>query len=1106
MAHLGNTVINGALRVIGGENVDTINGVTVGSSPKFTDTNTLNTAGSTNTSSKIFLIGATSQAANPQTYSDDQVYTTSGTLTSNKVDTKAIIALTGSGTAGQDKGSGVSPRYIPALWVFNSGITVANGEVYFIKIPVAGGTWGVWLSLNNGSNYYPVAVSSGTTRFTTHYAVNTVIAITYESASKCSCYARTGADSLADVTGIFRVLNDYDANTTYSAMSSSELTTGTATTSRVVRADYLKTGIDSLIDTKIGNLDATGASGIAASKTISAWSETDGKVSITTQNISITKSQVSDFPTSMTPTSHTHGNIQNGGTLQTNDITIANGDKLVVTDSSDSSKIARTSVSFDGSTTTKALTQKGTFETFATTNTDRYVNSAAFADDTTSNANNPVKMTLTRAGSDTAKVTGNIPKVSSSSAGVAPKGAAVSTQSQTTKFLREDGSWAAPTYTTNTDAKVTQTADDSTDSNFEVLFSGTANNTTLTEGSRKSSKLRYNANKGSFMEGTSTVATGTNAHAEGSETSSTGICTHAEGQKTSAYGDGGHAEGYGTSAYGNSSHAEGTYTSAANTNSHAEGSETTSSGTTGHSEGTKTAATGHASHAEGLKCTASGNAAHAEGYNNGVSTNPGTIASGHGSHSEGCCTTASGDGSHAEGGFTLVSGTFSNASGYNTRVGGNYAHAEGQATTVDADNAHAEGLNTFAGNVEAHAEGYNTSATGIASHAEGGYTTASSGMGTFAISDNAHAEGLNTTASGKNSHAEGQMTKASSSYSHAEGYNTGASGAASHAEGTGCIANNEAAHAEGKSTKATNTYAHAEGNSTTAAGTNSHSEGNSTYAGFQNSHAEGYCTSAMANQTHAEGHSTCADNGQSYAMGHRNAAMVTGGSASNTNGTAFVIGNGTSASALKNAFSVQFSGAVKAASTITASTTADYAEYFEWADENPNNEDRVGYFVTFDSGDKIKIGSSEDEYILGIVSGEPFVLGNGDCDVWNGMVMRDAFRRTIYEPAPKYDYLPHGEAILAKDKNGKQIYEGTKPKYNPNYDPTQPYINRADRPEWSAVGMLGVLAVRDNGQCQVNSYCTVGQGGIAVPADINSIHKYRVIKRNATNVVEVVFR
>lgn len=46
---------------------------------------TKNTAGSTDTSSKIYLIGATSQAANPQTYSDNEVYATSGTLTTNKV-------------------------------------------------------------------------------------------------------------------------------------------------------------------------------------------------------------------------------------------------------------------------------------------------------------------------------------------------------------------------------------------------------------------------------------------------------------------------------------------------------------------------------------------------------------------------------------------------------------------------------------------------------------------------------------------------------------------------------------------------------------------------------------------------------------------------------------------------------------------------------------------------------------------------------------------------------------------------------------------------------------------------------------------------------------
>lgn len=103
--------------------------------------------------------------------------------------------------------------------------------------------------------------------------------------------------------------------------------------------------------------------------------------------------------------------------------------------------------------------------------TDRYVNSATFADDSTNTAASPVKMTLTRAGSDTATVTASIPKVSSSSAGVAPKGAAVSSQNQSTKFLREDGTWAAPSYTvnTNTDTLVKQTAK-SDNKNYKILF------------------------------------------------------------------------------------------------------------------------------------------------------------------------------------------------------------------------------------------------------------------------------------------------------------------------------------------------------------------------------------------------------------------------------------------------------------------------------------------------------------------------------------------------------------------------------------------------------------------------------------------------------------
>ena len=50
-----------------------------------TDTDTKNTAGTTNTTSKIYLCGATSQAANPQTYSNSNVYTENGYLYASRV-------------------------------------------------------------------------------------------------------------------------------------------------------------------------------------------------------------------------------------------------------------------------------------------------------------------------------------------------------------------------------------------------------------------------------------------------------------------------------------------------------------------------------------------------------------------------------------------------------------------------------------------------------------------------------------------------------------------------------------------------------------------------------------------------------------------------------------------------------------------------------------------------------------------------------------------------------------------------------------------------------------------------------------------------------------
>ena len=88
----------------------------------------------------------------------------------------------------------------------------------------------------------------------------------------------------------------------------------------------------------------------------SAGSQLDASLSGHTH----TRSDITNF-------AHTHGNITNDGGITASGVDIANGDSLVIVDSSETNKlVAKTSVTFNGSTTTKALTQKGTFETFMT--------------------------------------------------------------------------------------------------------------------------------------------------------------------------------------------------------------------------------------------------------------------------------------------------------------------------------------------------------------------------------------------------------------------------------------------------------------------------------------------------------------------------------------------------------------------------------------------------------------------------------------------------------------------------------------------------------------------------------------------------------------------
>lgn len=116
--------------------------------------------------------------------------------------------LTGTGTAATTSGS----NYVPAKWTFNTGRAVVDGDIYTIKIPVAGHDYGIFMSVNNGTNYYPVVIS-GTGRVTTHYPVNTYIQVVFEaSGSAASMFPLAGGTSRVTVSGgVFRVLNYYDS-------------------------------------------------------------------------------------------------------------------------------------------------------------------------------------------------------------------------------------------------------------------------------------------------------------------------------------------------------------------------------------------------------------------------------------------------------------------------------------------------------------------------------------------------------------------------------------------------------------------------------------------------------------------------------------------------------------------------------------------------------------------------------------------------------------------------------------------------------------------------------------------------------------------------------
>lgn len=177
----------------------------------------------------------------------------------------------------------------------------------------------------------------------------------------------------------------------------------------------------------------------------------------------------------------------------------------------------------------------------------------------------------------------------------------------------------------------------------------------------------------------------------------------------------------------------------------------------------------------------------------------------------------------------------------------------------------------------------------------------------------------------------------------------------------------------------------------------------------------------------------------------------------------------------------------------------DYAEYFEWADGNLNNEDRIGLVVSL-LGNKITLAQAGDT-VFGIISGTPSVIGNSAALGWHDKYITDDFGRVQYE-----DIEVFVEEVDLNTGAKKQISLGMQrhPIINPEYNPEEEYIPREERPEWACVGLLGQIYARDDGTCLENSYAAPGVDGILTySAEPTNIY---VMKRTKENIVQVFFK
>lgn len=461
-------------------------------------------------------------------------------------------------------------------------------------------------------------------------------------------------------------------------------------------------------------------------------------------------------------------------------------------------------------------------------------------------------------------------------------------------------------------------------------------------------------------------------------------------------------------------------------------------------------------------------------------------------------------------------------------------------TRTGPDGIYSEEIDLVASGEGAHAEGLGSSATGAGAHAEGcpsAQMASPSEYPTLASGKGAHAEGGGTTASGDFSHAEGRLTTASGKGAHAEGLYTIASGKFSHAEGAGNVKTSDT----WLPGKASGDYSHVGGSSCEASGLASFAHGKRCKAKGEASTAFGWNMTNNASGGLSFGYygTDTDDTNMALQIGcgegtfsEQRADLLTVRYPSNTNkasydnrGTlcgryldaqfrtmsVYSSDNIYASMEIRELHSQRFlwleSSNIEGMITRTSyniidtnanitvhidkdyirapkftNTGTDYAEYIApWYDNNVDNEDRIGYFVTVKNNQLYKAENINN--VIGVTSGTYGLLGTGEpFGQWKGKYKKDNLGRPVVDG--------EGNLIISEQ-----------------YDESLEYEERSNRPEWSPVGLMGQLHVYDDGTCQAGQYCKCGEKGTAtLSAEEDTCQRWFVLERVSDNTIKILFK